>query len=498
MSHRRLGAALALVSLLAGACATATAPSGGAAKADAGAPKTLLAGLDAQTNPDPFPSTYRPGPSTPTAIVGATVLTGAGQEIADGVVVMSGGRVLAVGGPATPVPAGAVRIDGRGRWVTPGLIDIHSHMGDYPVPAVEARSDGNELTDPNTAQVWAEHSVWPQDPAFDRSRSGGVTTLEILPGSGNLFGGRSAILKNVNAVTVAAMKFPGAPYGLKMACGENPKRVYGDKGRSPSTEMGNVAGYRSAWIAAQNYRRQWDAYRDKVAKGVSADPPLRNLQLDTLVGVLKGEILVQNHCYRSDEMATMIDISHEFGFHIAAFHHAVESYKIAPLLAREGICSAMWADWGGFKMESYDSTEANAALVHRAGACAIIHSDADYIAQHLNQEAALAVTAGNRVGLGITRAEAIAWITLNPARALGIGKETGSLEPGKAADVVVWSRDPFSVYAQAEHVFIDGAEVFDRPHPRQPRSDFELGLPSQGAFIGTPSAAPASAREVRP
>ena len=468
--------------MLAGACATTPAPASGGARAEAAAPKPLPAGLDAATNPNPFPSTYRPGPSSPTAIVGATVLTATGQEIEGGVVVMSGGRVLAVGGPATPVPAGAVRIDGRGKWVTPGLIDIHSHMGDYPVPAVEARSDGNELTDPNTAQVWAEHSVWPQDPAFDRSRSGGVTTLEILPGSGNLFGGRSAILKNVNAVTVQGMKFPGAPYGLKMACGENPKRVYGSKGRFPSTAMGNVAGYRAAWIAAQTYRRAWDAYRDKVAKGVAADPPVRNLQLDTLVGVLKGEILVQTHCYRSDEMAAMIDISHEFGFHIAAFHHAVESYKIAPLLARENICSAMWADWGGFKMESFDSTEANAAMVHRAGACAIIHSDDDYIDQHLNQEAGIAMAAGNRAGLNITRAEAITWLTANPAKALGLSRETGTLEPGKAADVVLWSRDPFSVYALAEHVWIDGAEVYDRAQPRQPRSDFELGQPAQGAF----------------
>ncbi len=482
MGKFRSGAALALLSLFAAACATAPAPSSTvAARADVPA-RPLLAGLDVDADRDPFPSTYRPGPSAPTAVVGATVLTATGLEIEGGVVVMSGGRVTAVGGPGTPVPAGAVQVDGRGKWVTPGLIDIHSHMGDYPTPAVPSRSDGNELTDPNTAQVWAEHSVWPQDPAFDRSRAGGVTTIEVLPGSGNLFGGRSALLKNVNAVTVAQMKFPNAPYGLKMACGENPKRVYGSKNRAPSTAMGNVAGYRAAWIAAQNYRRQWDAYRDKVAHGQSADPPLRNLQLDTLVGVLKGEILIQNHCYRSDEMATMIDISHEFGFHIAAFHHAVESYKIAPLLAKEGICSAMWADWGGFKMESFDSTEANAAMVHRAGACAVIHSDDDYIDQHLNQETGIAMAAGNRAGLAITRAEAISWITANPAKALGIAKETGTLEPGKAADLVVWSADPFSVYALAEHVFIDGSEVYDRAHPRQPRSDFELGQPAQGAF----------------
>ena len=483
---RSLGLAAAVAGIaLTGACTT-TAPTSPRATSAADTPKTaqkpLLAGLDPASDLNPFPSTYQPGASRPTAIVGATVLTAAGQQIDNGVVVMSGGRIAAVGPAGTPVPAGVTLIDGRGKWVTPGIIDIHSHMGDYPVPAVPSRSDGNELTDPNTAQVWAEHSVWPQDPAFDRSRAGGVTTLEILPGSGNLFGGRSAVLKNVNAVTVAAMKFPGAPYDLKMACGENPKRVYGSKGRAPSTAMGNVAGYRAAWGAAQEYRRKWDEYHDKVARGLSADPPTRNLQLDTLVGVLKGDIRIQNHCYRADEMATMIDISHEFGFHIAAFHHAVESYKIAALLKREGICSVMWADWGGFKMESFDSTQANAALVQRAGACAIIHSDDDYIDQHLNQEAAIAMAAGARAGIPVSRSQAIAWITANPARALGIDKETGSLEPGKAADLVVWSADPFSVYALAQHVYIDGSEVFDRAHPAQPRSDFELGQPAQGAF----------------
>lgn len=179
----------------------------------------------------------------------------------------------------------------------------------------------------------------------------------------------------------------------------------------------------------------------------------------------------------------MIDISHEFGFHIAAFHHASEGYKVAELLAKENICIATWADWAGFKMESYDGIEANAAITHRAGACVIIHSDDPIITQHLNQEAAIAMTAGNRIGLNITRAEAIAWITANPAKAIGVGDKTGSLEPGKAADVVLWSADPFSVYAVAEKVFIDGALTYDRRDPRfQPKSDFELGQPGAGAF----------------
>jgi imidazolonepropionase-like amidohydrolase len=391
---------------------------------------------------------------------------------------MQDGRVLALGADI-PVPGGAVVIDAHGRTVTPGLIDPHSHLGVYPSPAVSALSDGNEATDPNTAEVWAEHSVWPQDPGFAYALAGGVTTLEILPGSANLFGGRSVVLKNVAAVTAQAMKFPGAPYDLKMACGENPKRVYGDRGRFPSTEMGNVAGYRAAWIKARDYLRRWDDYKAKIAKGEKADAPQRDLQLDTLAGVLRGEIRIQNHCYRADEMAQMIDISHEFGFHIAAFHHASESYKIAALLKREGICSVTWAEWFGFKMEAFDGIEENAAMLQRAGACVTLSSDDENLIQHLNVEAALAMAAGNRAGLAITRQEALGWITLGPAKALGIAEKTGSLTPGKMADVVIWSADPFSVYALADQVYIDGALVYDaRDKARPPRSDFLLGQPA--------------------
>ncbi|MBP7704810.1 MAG: amidohydrolase family protein [Caulobacter sp.] len=483
----RLRAAFAAsaVAVLMTACATtgSTAPASKPAKADSAPGKPVRAGLDPAARPDPFPTTYAPLPSRPTAIKGATVLTADGRQIDGGVVIFSGGKIVAVGGPDTAMPADVTVIDGTGKWVTPGVIDAHSHLGVYPSPSVGSRSDGNEAVDPNTAYVWAEHSIWPQDPGFNRARAGGVTTLQILPGSANLFGGRSVTVRNVPSVTMQGMKFPGAPYGLKMACGENPKRVYGNKGRTPATAMGNVAGYRRAWIDAADYTRKWDDYRAKVDKGEKADPPKRDLTLDTLSGVLRGEILVQNHCYRGDEMAVMIDVAKEFGYKITMFHHASEAYKVGALLAKEDICFATWADWQGFKMESLDGIEANAAIAYRAGACTVIHSDDETMTQRLNQEAALAMAAGNRIGLGITRAEAIAWITSNPAKALGIGDQTGSLTAGKRADVVLWSTDPFSVYAVAEQVFVDGALVFDRRDPRyQPRSDFELGRPGEGAF----------------
>ena len=489
--HALRGSSLAVLacavagSLALSACAT-TGGDGkpaadGASSAEARTP--LARGLDYAANPDPFPSTYRGLPRENMAIVGGTVLTGAGQKIENGVVIVTDGKVASVGDAATAVPAGYRVVDARGRFVTPGIIDVHSHLGVYPSPGVQGMSDGNEATNPNTAQVWAEHSLWPQDPGFNQARAGGVTTLQILPGSANLFGGRGVTVRNVPSVTMQGMKMPGAPYGLKMACGENPSRVYGGRNQSPATGMGNVAGYRAAFIAAQDYREKWDKWRET---GEGA-PPTRNLQNETLAGVLDGSILVQNHCYRADEMAVMFDIAKEFGYKITTFHHAIEAYKVAPMLAANGVCAAMWTGWWGFKMEGLDAVEANAALVDAPpGSCAVIHSDDAELTQRLNQEAAAAVAAGRRIGMNISEEHAISWITLNPARSLGIADQTGSLEAGKRADVVIWSADPFSVYARADQVFIDGALTFDRMNPAyQPVSDFELGQPGFGLSAAT-------------
>jgi imidazolonepropionase-like amidohydrolase len=312
--------------------------------------------------------------------------------------------------------------------------------------------------------------------------AGGITTLQILPGSANLFGGRGVTLKNVPSRTVQGMKFPGAKPALKMACGENPKRVYGAQGKTPATRMGNIAGFRAAWAKARHAL----AERQRVAVSVvdedkAEKPPEPDLGLDTLIGVLEGEILIHNHCYRADEMAWMIDVAKEYDFKITAFHHAVESYKIADLLAQEGICSAMWADWWGFKLESFDGISENVALVDKAGACAIVHSDSAVGIQRLNQEAAKAMAAARRQGLDYDEAHAIAWITLNAARALGLDAETGSIEVGKAADVVLWDGNPFSVYSQAQQVYIDGYRYFDSGDPgRRPETDFELSQTVNG------------------
>ena len=428
-------------------------------------------GATSVPNADPFPSTYVPFPARTTVIRNVNILTAAGPLIRNGTILMQNGKIAAVGATVN-APADALVIDGAGKYVTPGIIDDHSHLGVYAAPGGNALSDGNEATNPTTPQVWAEHSVWPQDPQFPRNLAGGVTTLQVLPGSANLIGGRSVVLKVVPARTVQGMKFPGAKYGLKMACGENPKRVYGQRG-GPSTRMGNVAGYRSAWIRAVDYRRKWDKWNAD-HKG---DPPSRDLGLETLAEVLRGNILVHNHCYRADEMAQMIDIAHEFGYKIRSFHHGVEAYKIGDLLAKEGIGASIWADWGAFKMEAMDAVRANMALVDHDGARVIVHSDDPSGSQRLNQEAAKAMEAGAEIGLPISEENAIKWLTINPAWALGLDDKIGSLENGKNADVVLWTGDPFSVYAKPEKVWVDGALLYDRTDPgEQWRTDFELGF----------------------
>lgn len=422
---------------------------------------------------------------------GAKVMTATGVVLEVGAVLVLDGAIAKVG-PASEIeaPEGVAIVElAATQVITPGIIDTHSHMGVYASPGMSGNSDGNEAVAATTAYVRAEDGVWPQDPQFAHALAGGVTAAQILPGSANLIGGRSFTIKLVpGARSAEDMRFPGAPPGLKMACGENPKRVYGEKG-GPQTRMGNVAGHRKAFQAASEYQRQWDDYERELAvwetsggkKGPDGkeakrpNPPARDFGLETLVGVLEGEVLVHMHCYRADEMSLMLELAASYGFSIRSFHHAVEAYKIADRLAAASTSASIWADWWGFKLEAYDGIRENAALLHAAGGRPIIHSDSAEGIQRLNQEAAKAMYAGRRAGIDISDDEALAWLTRNPAWALGVDDQTGTLEPGKMADLVVWSGSPFSVYTRAEQVYIDGERVFDRGAER-PRSDFDLGL----------------------
>ena len=437
----------------------------------------LIIGIEAE----PFDSTYIAKPSATSLLKNANIYDGEGNEFLGYDLLIKNGKIEAIGSDLDTQTEDAIEYDLSGMWVTPGIIDLHSHMGVYSAPGVKSSSDGNESTSPVTADVWAEHSVWTQDPQFSLALQGGVTTFHVLPGSANLIGGRGTTFKNVQSNTVQGMKYPDAPHSLKMACGENPKRVYGSRRQAPSTRMGNVAGYRKAWIKASKYKQNMNSYESKSVEAKEiVSPPTRDLEMDTLAGVLDGEILVQNHCYRAEEMAMMIDIAKEFGYKITAFHHAVEAYKIADLLADNDICGALWADWWGFKHEAYDMVQENIAIIDQArngSGCAVVHSDDAIGIQHLNQEAAKALAAGNRAGFNISKARAMRWITSNPAKAAGIEETTGSLVKGKNADVVIWNKNPFSVYAIAQKVFIDGNLMFDRQDlTSKPVSDFDLGI----------------------
>ena len=429
-------------------------------------------------------------------IRGARLLLGNGKEIPRGHVAFEGGRITSVGSGAGPTPQGAEVIDAAGKFVTPGLIDTHSHMGVYSLPRLRAHSDGNEATAPVTADVRAIDAFWPQDPSIARAVAGGVTTIQVLPGSANLVGGRSVTLKLRRGLSARDMLFQGAPSGLKMACGENPKRVYGGRKAAPSTRMGNLAGQRAAFHAARRLIEEWDQFRKEDAqsrkeeaeakakaeaekeqkrlrkqwcervrshsnqkrceawkrKWSEADdessepklpklPPARDLAKETLAAALEGRILVHVHCYRADDMARILALADEVGLKVRSFHHALEAYKIRTELARRQIAVSTWADWWGFKVEAYDGIPENIALLAAGGAMPVVHSDSVEGIQRLNQEAAKAMWAGRHAGIALTPAQALTWITKNPAWALGVQNRVGTLEAGKDADIVIWNRD---------------------------------------------------------
>ena len=420
--------------------------------------------------PGPVPttawdSTYRPLPRADTLIVNANIFDGAGGRIDGGWVLSREGKIVAMG-PGAPTQSAPTVIDAKGRWLTPGIIDIHSHDGTFvaPLTANDAEySDVSEVSSPNAAGNWVEHSVNVQDPNFRRALESGVTTLQILPGSIPLIGGRSVVLKNVPANDVTAMKFPGAQQGVKMSCGDNARSFYGSKGGAPNSRMGAMKMFREIFARARGGRSE------------GKPPPGDNMDAQTIDGILSGDLRVHVHCYRADDMTNMLNLAKEFGFHITAFHHATEAYKITNRLNADGTCVAVWADWWGFKSEAGDAIRANAAFVDASGGCVAMHSDSPYMGQHLNLEAAKAMASGARAGVPITRERALRWITSGPARMLGLDDKIGTIAVGKDADLVLWSGDPFSVYSRPDRVFIDGALVFDRSNPgRQPKSDFEI------------------------
>jgi imidazolonepropionase-like amidohydrolase len=388
-------------------------------------------------------------------IKNATVMTVTHGTVKNGSIYIKDGKIAAVG-ETVNAPADAIIIDAGGKYLTPGIVDSHSHIA--------LDDDVNEATSPITPHMMMKDAFDYQDKAIYRALAGGVTTSLLLHGSANMIGGQAVVIKHKYGASRDDMLFPNAPRSIKFASGENPKRVYGGRDQLPSTRMGNFAVQREALVQAQDYMREWDAYSEKIKRGdkdaKDATPPKHDLKLEALADVLRGKIMVQIHIYRSDEMLTEIALAKEFGYKIRAFHHALEAYKVADQLAANNIAIATFADWWGYKQEAWDAIPWNATMSMRKGVRVAIKSDSEDYTRRLNQEAAKTMRYG-----GATEEEALKMITLNAAWIIGVDDRVGSIDVGKDADLVIWNGYPLSSYGVPEKVLIDGEVYFDRAQP---------------------------------
>ena len=383
----------------------------------------------------------------------ATLLTAAEPAVIEkGSIVIRGGKIEAIGASVS-IPSDAEVIEAEGMYAMPGIIDTHSHLGVMSWPSVPGGSDGNEMTNPVTAQARALDGFNFEDPAIRRAVAGGVTLIQVFPGSGNLVGGQSVVLKLKPEGAQLASVYDQAPPGMKMAMGENPKRIYGGRNQAPSTRMGNFAVLREAFVKAKDYQRKWREWRGTNGDGTA---PARDLKLEALVEILEGRRNVHVHCYRQDEMQNMIELAKEFGFRIRSFQHTIEGYKVASTLAANGVGASTWPDTYGGKMEMADGIPYNTPIMAAHGVTYAIHSDSADTIQRLWHEAA------RTVRYGVPETTAVKSITSNAAWIAGVEELTGSLEVGKDADIALFNGHPFDVFSLVQKTFIDGALVFDR------------------------------------
>ncbi|HWT87466.1 MAG TPA: amidohydrolase [Candidatus Angelobacter sp.] len=386
-------------------------------------------------------------------IQNATVLTVTQGTIEHGSVLIKDGKISEVG-PNVKAPIGAQVIDGTGMFVTPGIIDCHSHI------AVDGSVNEGSISVSSIANI--AEVLDSDDVSIYRDLAGGVTTANVLHGSANSIGGQTVVIKLRWGQPAAKLPFEGALPGIKFALGENPKRsnfsVPGREKRYPASRMGVEETIRAAFTEARDYKNAWDAYNKKAAAGEkNLIPPRRDLRLDPLVEVLEGKRYVHSHCYREDEILMLLRVAKEFGFKVRTFQHILEGYKVADELAAAGVGASTFSDWWAYKVEAYDAIPYNAALMTRRGVVVSINSDDAEEATHLNQEAAKTIKYG-----GLSHDEALKLVTINPAIQLGIDKRVGSIEVGKDADLVIYNHDPLSAYAVVQKTLIDGRVYFDR------------------------------------
>jgi imidazolonepropionase-like amidohydrolase len=386
------------------------------------------------------------------AIRNATIITVSRGTIRNGTIVLRDGKIAALGANVQ-VPAGAEVVDGTGKFVTPGIIDAHSHIANDAI---------NEGATAVSAMTGMEDVLDPTDLSIQRDVAGGLTVANIMHGSANPIGGKTVVIKLRWGVTRAdELVFEGAPPGIKFALGENPKRQGSSQNtglrRYPATRQGVEFVIRDAFTRARAYQKRWQEYEASKASGQPMVAPRRDLQLDALVEVLEGRRLVHCHSYRADEILMMIRLAEEMGFKVATFQHVLEGYKVAKEIAAHGAGASTFSDWWGYKIEAEDAIPGNAALMTHKGVLASINSDSAEHARRLNTEAAKSVRWGD-----LSDDQAMALVTLNPAKQLQIDTRVGSLETGKDADVVVWSHHPLSTFAIVERTYIDGVIRYDR------------------------------------
>ncbi|HYG81946.1 MAG TPA: amidohydrolase family protein [Pyrinomonadaceae bacterium] len=422
-----------------------------------------------------------------TLIRNATVLTVSKGTLQNADVLLRGGKIAAVG-QNLKAGANARVIDATGKFVMPGIVDCHSHS---MLDAV------NELTLSVTSMVNTRDVLNPTDENIYRELAGGVTTANLLHGSGNAIGGLNTVVKFKYGRPVEEFVFQGATPGIKFALGENPKRsnfvIPMQPRRYPATRMGVIEVIREAFTRARDYKADWDEYRAAQKRGEkNLIPPRRDLQLEPLVEVLEGRRFVHAHSYRADEIVMLINLADEFGFKVRTFQHVLEGYKVAREIARHGAGASTFSDWWGYKLEAYDATPYNPAIMYRAGVLVSLNSDSDELARRLNVEAAKVIKYGD-----VPEEEALKMITLNPARQLGIDSRVGSIDVGKDADLVIWNGHPLSTLSRVETTFIDGEIFFDRrqdlarrPQLEAERLQLEQAEPNRAPSLGPPPATP--------
>ena len=389
----------------------------------------------------------------------ATVLTAAKGTLENTDILIQNGKIAKIG-KNLKASANAQVIDASGKFVSPGIIDCHSHT---MLDAV------NEFSYSVTSMTRIRDVLNPKDISIYRALAGGVTAANLLHGSANAIGGQNTVVKFKFGHQVEDFPISDAPPGIKFALGENPKRTHfqpqpGQPFRYPRTRMGVMETIRDAFVRARDYKKSWDDFRAKKTK----TQPRRDLELEPIVEVLEGKRLVHAHGYRSDEHLNLMLIADEFGFKIATLQHGLEAYKIAPEIAKRGTGVSIFVDSWGYKLEAFDSIPYNAYILWKAGVVVSINSDSDERMRRLNLDAAKVMKYG-----GVPEEEALKMITLNAAKQLGIDKRTGSIEVGKDADLVIWSEHPFSVYSRVEMTMIEGEVFFDKNKDLQMREDMK-------------------------